>query len=82
MAIASGANSDISYVREVTHGVTPGSPSMKLLRATGRNVNGVKTIDTHRANLKAKLGLSNTAELVRYAIKWCLDSHTETAIVV
>jgi len=43
MTIASGANAELSYVREVTHGTTPGSPSMKLLRATNRNINGTKT---------------------------------------
>jgi hypothetical protein len=39
MALASGTNASLSYVPEVTHGVTPGSPSMQTLRATGRNIN-------------------------------------------
>jgi DNA-binding NarL/FixJ family response regulator len=30
----------------------------------------VKTIETYRANIKAKLGLSNGSELVRYAASW------------
>lgn len=29
----------------------------------------IKTVDTHKANILDKLGLKNTAELVRYAIK-------------
>ncbi len=29
----------------------------------------VKTIDTHRSNIMRKLGISNTAELVKYAIR-------------
>lgn len=30
----------------------------------------VKTIEAHRANLKAKLGLKNSTELVRFAMQW------------
>lgn len=33
----------------------------------------VKTVSTHKANLMQKMGLSNQAELVRYAIKHGLD---------
>ena len=29
----------------------------------------VKTIDTHRSNIMRKLGISNTAELVKFAIR-------------
>lgn len=39
MTLASGANVGLSYVKEVTHGVTPGSPTMKALRAISRNIN-------------------------------------------
>ncbi len=35
MALASGSNHDMSYVREVTYGVTPATPTMKPLRNTG-----------------------------------------------
>ncbi len=34
----------------------------------------VKTVSTHKANLMQKMGLSNQAELVRYAIKHGLDA--------
>jgi len=34
----------------------------------------VKTIDAHRANLKRKLGLRSSAELVVYACKWVEES--------
>jgi len=44
MTIASGANVEMSYVKETTHGTTPGSPSMKELRATSRNINPAKEI--------------------------------------
>jgi len=30
----------------------------------------VKTVETHRAHLKDKLGLKNAAELTRYAVQW------------
>ena len=30
----------------------------------------VKTVETHRANLKSKLGLKSAPELVRYAVNW------------
>ncbi len=39
MSLASGANTGLSYIAEATHGVTPGTPSMKALRVTGRNIN-------------------------------------------
>lgn len=42
MAIASGASVSLSYVAESTHGVTPGSPAMKELRATSRSINPQK----------------------------------------
>jgi DNA-binding NarL/FixJ family response regulator len=33
----------------------------------------VKTIETHRENIKAKLGLKNQNELIRRAVEWWLD---------
>lgn len=33
----------------------------------------VKTIDTYREHIKAKLGLKDAKELVRYAVTWSLD---------
>lgn len=36
----------------------------------GRRLNlSVKTVSTHKANIMAKMGLNNTAEMVRYAIQ-------------
>ena len=32
----------------------------------------VKTVSTHKANIQSKMGLANTAELVRYAVGHCL----------
>jgi hypothetical protein len=42
MAIAQGAQHGISYVKEVTFGTTPGSPSMKTLRNNGTGLNPEK----------------------------------------
>jgi DNA-binding NarL/FixJ family response regulator len=33
----------------------------------------VKTVETHRENIKAKLGLKNHNELIRRAVEWWLD---------
>lgn len=40
MTFATGVAVEIGYVKEVTHGVTPASPTMKKLRLTQRNING------------------------------------------
>jgi hypothetical protein len=44
MPSASGANVELSYVRESVHGVTPASPTMKTLRVTGRNINRTRGV--------------------------------------
>lgn len=44
MVIASGTRVVLAYVEEVTHGVTPASPTLKTLRATSRNINLEKDI--------------------------------------
>ncbi|MBT8125869.1 MAG: DNA-binding response regulator, partial [Gammaproteobacteria bacterium] len=35
----------------------------------------VKTIETHRANIKKKLGLDSSTELTRSAVQWSLEAH-------
>jgi len=30
----------------------------------------IKTVDTHRGNIKSKLGLRNSTELIHYAVRW------------
>ena len=37
----------------------------------------VKTVDTHRENIKRKLGLPSAAELTRYAVQWTLEERGE-----
>lgn len=44
MTQAAGIRADISYVKEVTRGTTPGTPTMKRLRAIERNINPRKNI--------------------------------------
>ena len=34
----------------------------------------VKTVDVHRSNIKAKLNLNSTSELLHFAIRWS-ESH-------
>jgi DNA-binding NarL/FixJ family response regulator len=34
---------------------------------------GVKTVETHREKIKAKLGLKSPAELYQYAVRWVLE---------
>lgn len=40
----------------------------------GRLHLSIKTIETHRENIKAKLHLKTSAELTRFAVHWALDS--------
>ena len=37
----------------------------------------VKTVSTHKANLMQKMGLHNTSELIRYAIKHGVSDSVE-----
>jgi two-component system response regulator NreC len=52
--------------REVFHLVVGGSTTKEIARTLGISV---KTADNHRCRLLEKLGLHNTAELVRYAAR-------------
>ncbi len=33
----------------------------------------VKTVETHREKVKAKLGLKSAAELYQYAVRWVME---------
>lgn len=52
--------------REIFHLVAEGSTSKEIAR---RLEISVKTAENHRANILDKLGVRNTAELVRYAVR-------------
>lgn len=57
MSIASGSRVRLSYVPEITMGTTPGSPSMKTLRATSRsimpNINTLESAEVRSDRQKA-----------------------------
>lgn len=63
--------------RQVRSNLTPREQSIVQLIAEGhtnRSISevlnlSVKTVETHRASAMRKLGMSSTAELVRYAIR-------------
>ena len=54
---------EIEVLRLVGRGYTTGEIARDMNRS-------VKTIEAHRANIKEKLHLKNSAELVRFAIQW------------
>lgn len=56
---------------EVFHMLGEGKDLAAIAEALGM---GVKTADTHRRNIRAKLGLGSSAELLRYAMHWALRS--------
>jgi DNA-binding NarL/FixJ family response regulator len=63
--------------RKVSHGLTKRENEILELVATGKTNQevadalfiSIKTVETHKTNILEKLGLRNTAELVKYAIK-------------
>jgi DNA-binding NarL/FixJ family response regulator len=52
--------------REVLQLIAEGRSNKEVATALGI---GIKTVETHRANVMAKLGLQSVADLVRYAIR-------------
>lgn len=56
---------------------------LEVLRLTGQGKDNrdiaaelhisLKTVDTHRAHLREKLGLKNSTELIHYAVRWVGD---------
>jgi DNA-binding NarL/FixJ family response regulator len=57
---------------------------LEVLRLTGQGKDNhqvakelrisLKTVDTHRAHLREKLGLKNGTELIHYAVRWVGDT--------
>lgn len=58
---------ELEIFRLIGEGQTSGAIANQLLLST-------HTIDTHRENIKRKLGLSNAAELSRAAVQWVLEN--------
>ena len=52
---------------EVFHGYGEGRSSKEIATRLGVSV---KTVETHRAHIKEKLGLASGPELVAYAVRW------------
>ena len=58
---------ELEIFRMIGEGLTTGAIANKLHLST-------HTIDTHRENLKRKLGAKNAAELSRQAVQWVLET--------
>ena len=54
---------ELEVFRRIGLGYATGDIARELKRS-------VKTVETHRAHLKDKLGLKNAAELTRFAVQW------------
>jgi DNA-binding NarL/FixJ family response regulator len=60
--------------REVLRAVARGQSTQEIASALGMSA---KTVDSHRRNIREKLGLASAGDLVRYAVQW--ESTTGTA---
>jgi DNA-binding NarL/FixJ family response regulator len=76
---ADGRKADIAVPERV---LSPREMQVFRLLADGADLNrvasaldmGLKTADTHRRNIRSKLGLESSAELQRYALLWSRDA--------
>jgi len=57
---------------EVLHLIGKGHSSISIAKQLHRSV---KTIETHRAHIKEKLGCRDSEEMVRFAIDWVAQQH-------
>jgi DNA-binding NarL/FixJ family response regulator len=57
---------------EVLHLIGSGNSSKEIAKFLSRSI---KTIETHRANIRAKLHLKDGADLMRYATHWITAEH-------
>lgn len=57
--------------REVLRLVARGFGTQEISRELAMSP---KTVDSHRRNIRDKLGLANARELVRYAVRWAADA--------
>lgn len=56
---------------EVLHLIGSGHSSQEIARLLNRSI---KTIETHRFNIRTKLNLKDGADLIRYATQWILEA--------
>ncbi len=59
---------ELEVFRMIAEGYSSGTIANKLFIST-------HTVDTHRENIKRKLGTKNASELTRYAVQWLLENH-------
>ena len=64
---AAGLSSLTDREVDVLRLIGAGHPTSQI---AARLCRSVKTIETHRASIRAKLGLESAFELVRYAMQW------------
>jgi DNA-binding NarL/FixJ family response regulator len=57
---------------EVLHLIGAGHSTQQIARLLCRSI---KTIETHRYNIRTKLNLKDGADLIRYAIQWVSEGH-------
>lgn len=57
---------ELEILRLISEGLTSGRIAERLIISP-------HTVDTHRENIKRKLGLDSAAELTRYAVQWMLE---------
>lgn len=57
---------------EVLNLIGSGHSSQEIATLLNRSI---KTIETHRFNIRAKLNLKDSAELIRYAANWVREGH-------
>jgi DNA-binding NarL/FixJ family response regulator len=56
---------------EVLHLIGSGHSSQEIARLLSRSI---KTIETHRFNIRTKLNLKDGADLIRYATHWISEA--------
>jgi DNA-binding NarL/FixJ family response regulator len=61
--------------REVLRQIARGQSTQDIAVALGMSA---KTVDSHRRNMREKLGLASAADLVRYAMQWESEGDTPT----
>lgn len=57
---------------EVLHLIGSGRSSQEIAKLLSRSI---KTIETHRFNIRSKLKLKDSADLIRYAARWISEEH-------
>jgi DNA-binding NarL/FixJ family response regulator len=62
--------------REVLHELARGRGTQEIAAALHMSA---KTVDSHRRNIREKLGLNSAGELVRYAVHWSSESGSSSS---